>query len=75
MEYLALPFVASRTRDGDASAVAEQLRQLINAKAAEGWSYMRLESVSTYVAGSNGCFGIGAQPGHMTNTQIAVFKR
>ncbi len=75
MEYLALPFVASTARGGSSDTVAEQLQSLINTRTAQGWNYMHLESVSTYVAGSNGCFGIGAQPGHMTTTQVAVFQR
>lgn len=75
MEYLAIPFTAGIAHDGNAAVVAEQLRILINSKAAEGWHYMHLESVTVHVAGTNGCFGYGATPGRMTSTPIAVFQR
>lgn len=75
MEYLAVPFTAGIANDGHADLVAEQLRILINSKAADGWKYMHLENVTVHVAGTNGCFGYGATPARITSTPIAVFQR
>jgi hypothetical protein len=52
-----------------------QLEQLIQTWAESGWEYVRLESVETFVAGNNGCFGFGATPGRMTSYSMVVFRK
>lgn len=75
MQYKVVPFVASvGTQEGSAAA-AGQLEELINEMAGQGWEYVSLESVETYVAGSKGCFGIGATPGVATSFSMAVFRK
>jgi hypothetical protein len=74
-EYKVVPFVASVKNLEGAQQAAMQLEALILQAAAEGWQYMGLESVETFVAGTGGCFGIGAQPGRLTSYSMAVFQR
>lgn len=72
--YQVVPFVASvGTNEGGAQAAA-QLEALIKNYSDKGWEYVRLESVETYVAGSAGCFGIGATPAQLVSYSMAVFK-
>ena len=76
MEYKVVPFVATiDPRNGTSDQVAKQLETLINQGAAEGWSYVRLESVTTYVNPDEGCFGFGGKPGYATSRQMVVFSR
>jgi hypothetical protein len=76
MEYKVVPFVASLdAKKGNSAHVAEQLEQLINSFAAKGWTYVRLESVTTYVNPDKGCFGLGAKPGYTTSRQMVVFSK
>lgn len=76
MEYKVVPFVASiDPKNGTSDHVAEQLENLINDFTSQGWKYIRLESVSTYVHQETGCFGIGAKPGYTTNRQMIVFQK
>ena len=76
MEYKVVPFVASIDfKKGTSDHVAEQLEKLINHYAAQGWEYVRLESVTTYVGPDNGCFGFGGKPGYTTARQMVVFSR
>lgn len=75
MEYKAIPFVAKINQKGTTEEVALQLQNMINTYSTQGWEYLRLENVETWVAGDNGCFGIGAKPGHTSIYQIAIFKR
>lgn len=76
MEYKVVPFVASiDPKKGTSDHVAEQLESLIKQYANQGWEYVRLEGVSTYVYQETGCFGIGARPGYTTNRQMIVFQR
>ncbi len=76
MEYKVIPFVALIDhKKGTSDHVAQQLEQLINKYALQGWSYIRLESVTTYVAPDNGCFGFGGKPGFTTTKQMVVFKK
>lgn len=76
MEYKVIPFVAAIDhKTGTSDHVAKQLEDLINRAAAEGWQYIRLESVTTYVSPDEGCFGFGSSPGYTTTRQMVVFSR
>ena len=77
MEYKVVPFVAtSNQQNMNSNIIAQQLENLILVQSAQGWKYVRLESVSTYIQPIEGCFGIGQQkPGYMTSYQVAVFTK
>jgi GYF domain 2 len=74
-EYCVVPFIASIGQLDGAQLAADQLQGIIRHHAASGWEYVRLESVETYVAGNNGCFGLGAVPPRVTSFSMIVFKR
>lgn len=77
MEYKVVPFVATANQQNMSSAIiAQQLENLIRVHSENGWKYLRLESVSTYIQPVEGCFGIGQQkPGYMTSYKVAVFAK
>jgi hypothetical protein len=75
MEYRVIPFTASIANNEGAPAAASQLQTLISTNAAQGWEYVRLERVDTYVAGTDGCFGIGAVPPSNRSVSMAVFRK
>jgi hypothetical protein len=76
MKYKVIPFTGVLEQNKTASKhVAEQLEGIIQQQTTEGWEYVRLESVNSWVAGDKGCFGIGATPGHATNKQVLVFQK
>ncbi len=76
MEYKVIPFTATLDQKKETKAVvALQLENLINRYSADGWNYVRLESVSTYIQPDNGCFGFGAKPGYMSSYQMVVFSK
>lgn len=74
-EYKVVPFVASITQKDGADKAAAQLQQLANSMSKDGWTYLRLESVETYVAAGSGCFGIGATPPRTISISMAVFRK
>jgi hypothetical protein len=76
MEYKVVPFTATLDQKKETTGVvAEQLGKLIERYSNQGWKYLRLESVSTYVQPDSGCFGIGAKPGYMASYQMVVFSK
>lgn len=75
MKYKVVPFTAKIGSTDGASTAASQLETLIAGNAAQGWEYVRLEQVDTYVAGTNGCFGLGATPARTTSISMAVFRQ
>jgi hypothetical protein len=75
MEYRVIPFTANIGNTEGAGAAASQLEALIASNAAEGWDYLRLEQVETHIAGSDGCFGLGATPPSHRSVSMAVFRR
>ncbi len=72
MEYKVVPIDPKK---GTSDHVAEQLESLIKNFTNQGWKYVRLESVSTFVHPDDGCFGFGAKPGYTTNSQMVVFQK
>lgn len=85
MEYKVVPFRADIMAGEGSTKAANQLSELINQHAQEGWKYLRLETLVTLVTtpateGTKGCFGIGATPGlpastSRTEVYVAVFHR
>lgn len=76
MEYKVIPFVPSINRSKENSKhVAKQLEDIITNYNDQGWRYVRLESVATYVLPDSGCFGLGAKPGYVANRQMLVFNK
>ena len=75
MEYKVIPFVASiDSKKENSTHVAEQLEEIIKHHSNQGWDYVRLESVSTFVQPESGCFGPG-KPGYETSRQMVVFSK
>lgn len=76
MEYKVIPFIASiDSKTGNSNQVASQLENIISHHSNQGWNYVRVESVSTFVQPSAGCFGIGATPGYTKSSQMVVFSK
>jgi hypothetical protein len=73
--YRVVPFVASIAMNEGATQAAAQLEALIKSWTDNGWEYVRLEQVETFVAGSSGCFGFGATPSQLVSHSMAVFKQ
>lgn len=78
MQYDVVPFTASIVRGQAEIDAAQQLSQLINQRAQDGWEYLRLESVSTIVStpANAGCLGFGATPASSIQTVVymVVFR-
>lgn len=76
MEHKVIPFIPSIVRNKENSKeVAKQLEEVIDNYTNQGWEYIRLESVQTYIVPDAGCFGLGAKPGYTAYRQMIVFKR
>jgi len=75
MEYKVVPFVASIGDKKEKSTPSDQLENLIQTGTKQGWNYVRVESISTFVAGDSGCFGFGATQGYTTSRQMIVFSK
>jgi hypothetical protein len=76
MEYKVLAFVASLDQKRPSGeAAAEQLQAIINKMAKDGWEYVRVEGITTWIAPETGCFGFGGKPGYSTAKQMIVFQK
>ena len=74
MEYKVVPFTATLNKKNErTSVVAEQLETLIKQFNNQGWEYVRLENVATYVQPAAGFLGIGAKAMYLTSYQVVVF--
>jgi len=76
MNYKIVPFNTHIDhKTGFSKHVALQLEQLINKYAEQGWTYLRMETVTNNVSGEAGCFGLGAKPGFTLVSNMLVFKK
>lgn len=76
MEYKVIPFTATLNQQKETTnVIADQLENTIKQYNHQGWEYVRLESVSTYVQPDSGCFGFGAKPGYLASYQMLVFRK
>lgn len=75
MNYKVKPFIAKVSSKGSSTDVASQVESFINQETSDGWEFVSCGNIDTQVAGSNGCFGIGATPGSSTSTMVLVFKK
>jgi hypothetical protein len=57
------------------SDAAAQLESIISINTASQWTYVETTMISTYIPGSDGCFGVGAKPGYNQTQHIVVFKK
>lgn len=78
MEFAVVPFtpnLSPKNGISQSSDAANQLEVLIKSMGSQGWEYVRLESVSSWVPPQSGCFGLSNKPGYNTSVQMAVFKK
>ena len=75
MEYKVNPFVAQVSSSGTSSVVAEQVASFIQQEAVDGWEFVSCGNIDTTIAGSGGCFGIGAKPSTSTSIMVLIFKK
>lgn len=76
MEYKVVPIFPVQKKNEDAKALAQNFEIMIQNYNAQGWQYIRTESLKVWVDGNSGCFGIvGATPGYYAERQMLVFKK
>ncbi len=76
MNYKVVSFVPKIANAGNASDSASQLESLISSHSSQDWEFVSVENLSTYQAGSDGCFGVvGKTEGKYITTQLVVFKK
>lgn len=74
MSYKAVPFTAKLGNKGTDMDVANQVQSIIEQNTGSGWEFVSCGNIDTVVAGTNGCFGIGAQAGTTTSVMVLIFK-
>ena len=76
MQYKVVPLEPNLDmKASSAKDASDYLEKFINHYKVQGWKYIRVEVISAYVSGENGCFGLGATPGYTTNKQMVVFEK
>jgi hypothetical protein len=75
MDYKVVPFRAALSSGQNAGDAAGQVQSLISEQATQGWEFVSCGNIDTTIAGSDGCFGIGAKPPVSTSVLVLVFKK
>jgi hypothetical protein len=75
MNYKVIPYKPAITNKGSLGDVAKDIEDIIQKGEKAGWEFIQLQEVTTFVAGSNGCFGIGATPGYNNSITVLIFNK
>jgi hypothetical protein len=73
--FKVVPFQAAISHYGTMHELAASLQIAIDLENADGWDFVQLQELTTWVDGSSGCFGIGAVSGHNRAIPVLIFKR
>jgi hypothetical protein len=73
--YKVVPFNASIGQNEGSDHAAQQLEGAISQMEQQGFEYAGMESIPTYVAGNNGCFGLGATPATTRQFPVLIFRK
>lgn len=75
MQYKVVPISPVIRKGENVTNLAAEFESVIQKYIEQGWDFVSLESLSTWIAGSNGCFGFGATPGYMDVKQLLIFRK
>lgn len=73
--YKVVPFQAQISNAGSGQDLANGLQQIINQETSDGWDFAQIQELTTSIAGSSGCFGIGATPGTTASMSVLIFQK
>ena len=73
--YKVLPFQANISNTGSSKDVAADVQRIIDSEVSTGWEFVQIQELTTFVAGSSGCFGLGATPGTTTSMSLLIFRK
>lgn len=73
--YKVVPYQAHISHTGSGQDVASGIQQIINQETGSGWTFVQIQELTTFVAGSSGCFGLGATPGTTIYLTVLIFKQ
>jgi hypothetical protein len=74
MEYKVVAIAPTVKGNEDMKILAQNFEGILKRNAAEGWTYIRTESLKVWVKNS-GCFSLFGPPGHYTEKQMIVFRK
>lgn len=75
MEYLVKSLSPQIKLGENKSKLADEIQNVIQTYANDGWEYVGIEHLTSRVPGNSGCFGIGATQGFDVGVQLLIFKR
>jgi hypothetical protein len=74
MEYKVISIIP--VKKGTVLDLAKEFEMLINKYSSEGWEYIRIETLKSWVpAIPGGCFGSQGTPGYYTEDYFIVIKK
>jgi len=76
-EFRVEPFVARHNMKGPTSLneVADQLEDYFSKGSQEGWTYERIETITSHVPAKGGCFGFFKSSPYRMSNHFIVFSR
>jgi hypothetical protein len=73
--YKVVPFKSYVTHNGNPGQISDELQNIINSEAGNGWIFVQLQELNTVRAGSNGCFGFGGKDAEHLTMAVLVFRQ
>lgn len=73
--YKVIPYHPEMPPKGWGQQVATVVEETIKHEHANGWEFVQLQELTTFVPGNSGCFGFGATPSSHVSMCVLIFKR
>ena len=75
MEYKVVPFKPNLEHGQSSAEAAAQVQSILNEHSNNGWQFLQIANVQTYIGGLTVGFDHVVEPGHETNFQMLLFKK
>tara|TARA_R110000868_G_scaffold351602_1_gene612867 strand:+ start:38 stop:268 length:231 start_codon:yes stop_codon:yes gene_type:complete len=75
MSYKVIPFTPLVSQGQTNDDIAAQIEGIISAQISNGYTFVNMQTITSDVAPTKGCFGFGGEPGYSVSLQVIIFKK
>ena len=75
MSYKVIPFTPLVNQGQSNEDIASQIEGIISHQVKNGYSFVNIQTITSDVAPTKGCFGFGGEPGYIVSLQVIIFKK
>jgi hypothetical protein len=75
MSYKVIPFTPVVNQGQTNADIAAQIETIISTQMVHGYTFVSMQTITSDVAPTKGCFGLGGEPAYSFSLQVIIFKK